>query len=341
MYVQPIIRACFALALLAGGGTPVLAHEHTANAVPQRIDNEDIRWQNWLRELRTEALNKGISQATLEAALRDIKPVKRVVELDRSQPEFKLTLSEYLKRVVSPARIKEARAKLNANRALLSRISATYGVQPRFLVALWGIESNFGRTTGGFDVIPALATLAYDGRRSAFFRKQLFHALTIIDEGHVTPEKMRGSWAGAMGQTQFMPSTFTSYAVDFDDDGRRDVWGSRADALASGANYLKRVGWNDNLTWGREVRLPPGFNTDLAGRDKGGKTLATWQKLGVRRLDGRDLPQRDIKASLIIPDDDAQRAFLAYDNYQALLKWNRSNYFVIAVGMIADALKEP
>ncbi len=308
-------------------------------SVQPTIMPEEKGWQSWLANLRAEALEKGIKPTTLDV-LNDLKPIPRVIELDRAQPEFKLTLAEYLKRVASPTRIRQAREKLQANRTLLSRIESLYGVQPRFLVALWGVETNFGAISGGFDVIPALATLAYDGRRSAFFRDQLFDALTILDKGHITADRMRGSWAGAMGQTQFMPSTFVNYAVDFDDDGRRDLWGSHADALASGAHYLKNVGWSDDLTWGREVSLPDDFDAQWAGREsEKARSLAEWQALGVRRLDGRDLPQRDIRGSIVLPEGMGKRAFLIYDNYRALLKWNRSNFFAIAVGTIADHLK--
>ncbi len=310
-------------------------------SAPPTVMPEEKEWQSWLAGLRAEALEKGIKPATLEA-LNGLKPIPRVIELDRAQPEFKLTLSQYLNRVASPTRMRQAREKLQANRDLLLRIESLYGVQPRFLVALWGVETNFGGISGGFDVIPALATLAYDGRRSEFFRKQLFNALTILDQGHITADKMLGSWAGAMGQTQFMPSTFVGYAVDFDGDGRRDLWGSHADALASGAHYLKNVGWNNDLTWGREVSLPADFDPHQAGlKPEKARSLAEWHALGVRRLNGHHLPQRDIKGFIVLPEGEepGKRAFLVYDNYQALLKWNRSNFFAIAVGMIADSLK--
>ena len=214
----------------------------------------DERFSAWLAELRAEALERGISAETLDAALTGIEPIPRIIELDRDQPEFKLTFAEYLERVVPQARIDRARARLEENRNLLGATATKYRVQPRFIVALWGIESDFGRNTGGFPVVSALATLAFDGRRSAYFRTELLNALEILDAGHIAPERMTGSWAGAMGQGQFMPTTFVGFAVDADGDGRRDIWDTRADVFASIANYLAGLDWHDDQTWGREVR---------------------------------------------------------------------------------------
>lgn len=292
----------------------------------------------WLADLRAEAAGRGISAATLDAALAGVEPLPRVVELDRNQPEFTLTLDQYLARVVSDRRVEVGRAKLRENAALLGRVAARYGVQPRFLVALWGIETDFGRLTGGFNVVQALVTLAYDGRRSAYFRGELLDALAILEAGHVRPEAMVGSWAGAMGQTQFMPSSFRRFAVDFDGDGRADLWQSRPDVFASAANYLSRSGWTDGLTWGREAHLPEGFDPALLGLETR-KPLSGWQALGVRRADGRDLPKSpDLEASLVAPDGPKGRVFLVYGNYRVILTWNRSHLFGIAVGTLADRL---
>ncbi|MAD54758.1 MAG: lytic transglycosylase, partial [Idiomarinaceae bacterium] len=204
-----------------------------------------------------------------------------------------------------------------------------------------GIETNFGSYTGGFDVVSALTTLAFDGRREAFFKKQLWQALTIIQDGHIEPEQMKGSWAGAMGQTQFMPSSFMSYAIDYDGDGKKDIWNSYGDVFASAANYLSSVGWRDDVTWGRQVQLPEQFDTSLAGLDTK-RRLAEWQKLGITRMDGSPLPQRDdIEASIVIPDDKEGRVYLAYANYDALMRWNRSHYFVAAVGYLSDRIRFP
>jgi membrane-bound lytic murein transglycosylase B len=260
-----------------------------------------------------------------------------VVELDRRQPEFTLTLEQYLSRVVSERRVRKGRQRLVKHREILREVSAKFGVQPRFILALWGIETDYGRLKGGFSVIPALATLAYDGRRSAYFRKELFNALTIIDQGHITAENMIGSWAGAMGQNQFMPSSFLRYAVDYDGDGRRDIWTNTKDVFASTANYLHRVGWRDDQTWGRAVRIPDGFDPGLLGL-KVKKALAEWQALGVRRSDGTDLPSRNLTASLVRPGKDKGPVFVVYGNYRAILKWNRAHFFATAVGQLADRI---
>jgi membrane-bound lytic murein transglycosylase B len=214
-------------------------------------------------------------------------------------------------------------------------------VPARFIVALWGIETGFGRNTGGMPVISALATLAYDGRRPAYFRGELLNALTILDQGHITPSLMVGSWAGAMGQCQFMPSTFLKFAVDWDGDGRRDIWTNRADALASAANYLSSEGWTTTLGWGRPVRLPPGLSPARLGLDTV-KSLDEWARLGVRAADGKPLPRREVQASIVIAESPkgsgAGPAFLVYDNFRTLMKWNRSIFFALAAGHLADRI---
>ncbi len=305
---------------------------------------QDQSFGDWLVELRAEASSKGISDATLDAALNGIAPIPRVIELDRKQPEFTLTFSQYLDRVVPQSRKDRARARYNKHQDLLEMIGKKYGVQPRFVVALWGIETDFGRVLGGFDVIPALATLAHDGRRSAFFRKELLDALTIIDKGHVSADNMKGSWAGAMGQSQFMPSSFRRYAQDYDGDGRQDIWGTQGDVFASAANYLKGSGWRDDITWGREVSLPDTGAASPANAmnlhdSKTWKKLSEWSALGIRKADGTALPGRDLKSRLVLPDGADGRAYLVYANYEAILKWNRSNYFAIAVGTLSDSLR--
>lgn len=307
----------------------------------------------WLKELRTEAENSGIRAEILDAALTGIEPIPRVVELDRRQPEFTMTFEEYLGKIVPESRIRKGRAMLNENRAVLEKIGKKYGVQPRFIVALWGIETGYGRHTGGFSVVASLATLAYDGRRSAYFRKELLNALRILNEGHVSPKAMTGSWAGAMGQCQFMPSSFLSFAVDENGDDRRDIWTTKADVFGSAANYLAKSGWNGDQTWGRRIRLPQGFDLQLATLDVI-KPLSEWQDLGVRRDDGQDLPTRPLPASLVLPNGEkapegvghgkdgwagtSGAAYLVYDNYRTTLKWNRSTFFAIAVGYLADGI---
>ncbi len=298
---------------------------------------ETPSFSHWLEGLRQEAAARGIRSSTLDAALRGIEPIARVIELDRKQPEFTLTFRQYMDRVVPRARVEKGRQRLRENRALLEEVGRKYGVQPRFLVAFWGIETDFGRLTGGFRVIPALATLAYDGRRSAYFRRELLDALEILDQGHIALPKMVGSWAGAMGQNQFMPSSFVTFAVDYDGDGRKDIWNTKADIFASAANYLSRVGWKGDQTWGRPVRLPEGFDPGLVGL-KVRKHLSEWQRLGVRRADGGDLPKRELMASVVLAEGAGGPAFVVYDNYHAILKWNRSTFFALAVGSLAEQI---
>ncbi|WP_369743825.1 lytic transglycosylase domain-containing protein [Pseudidiomarina sp. PP-1MA] len=330
-----MIKACcsVAVALLMGlSATVAQANENEISA---------DGFAAYVAKLKQEALADGYAQSTLDTAFAEVKLYQRSVKADRNQPEFKLTLDTYLPRAVPEWKAKKAVEKYQEHRDLLEQIGAEYGVQPRFIVALWGIETNFGSFTGGQDVISALTTMAYEGRREAFFKKELWHALTIVEEQHIPIEQMRGSWAGAMGQTQFMPSSFMQYAVDYDGDGRKDIWGSMGDVFASAANYLKSVGWRDDVTWGRQVQLPDSFDASLASL-KTKKTLAEWQQLGVRRMDGSDLPQRDdIEASVVIPDDQQGRVYLAYANYDALMRWNRSHYFVAAVGYLSDRIRFP
>jgi membrane-bound lytic murein transglycosylase B len=299
----------------------------------------DVDFATWLAGIRKDALERGIRPVTLDHALSGLSPIPRVLELDHVQPERTLGFEEYLTRVVNPPRVEAARRRFAENRATLGEIGAKYGVQPRFIVALWGIESDFGRSTGGFPVVGALATLAYDGRRAEFFRGELMAALKIIDEGDVTPEAMTGSWAGAMGQSQFMPSSFLTYAVDYRGDGRRDIWTNRDDVFASIANYLAKCGWHGDQNWGRAVRLPPGFDPALAGLAIQ-KPLAEWRRLGIRRADGGALPVTSINASLILPSGADGPAELVYDNFRTVLKWNNSLFFASAVGSLADRIEE-
>ncbi|WP_305046989.1 lytic murein transglycosylase [Geoalkalibacter sp.] len=307
------------------------------SVVPVRAAQDFSRW---LEDMRAEALAAGIAPALLEEAFFGLEPLERVIELDRRQPEFTQRFDDYVTRRVTEARIARGRELLKLHAATLERVSRQYGVPPRVLVALWGIESNYGQNTGSFSVIQALATLAFEGRRGDYFRGELLQALRIVEAGHIPLTNMTGSWAGAMGQPQFMPSTFRGYAVDGDGDGRIDIWRSVPDVLASAANYLSRMGWRADQTWGRPVRLPKGFDARHAGLDTR-KSLAQWQKLGVRRLDGSALPVRDLQASLLLPEGVGGPAYLIYDNFRVLLRWNRSNAFAVTVGTLADRLASP
>ena len=224
---------------------------------------------------------------------------------------------------------------------VLEKIATEYGVQKRFIVALWGNESNFGRIQGKVPVLSALSTLAFEGRREALFRKQFFAALQILQEGHAQLDTFKGSWAGAMGQSQFLPTSFLTYAVDYDGDGKKDIWQSQEDVFASIANYLAKEGWRDDQTWGREVFLPDNELAKLAGLDKrAAKSLLVWQELGVRKIDQSDLPKVDLQANLIMPDGAPGRAYLVYNNFQTLMKWNRSSYFGISVAYLSERIKK-
>jgi len=294
-------------------------------------------FQPWLEGLRKDALAEGVSAQTLNQALAGLAPDAEVIKRDRRQPEFTLTFWRYLNNAVSERRIERARSLMTTHRPLLEEVRRKYGVQPRFLVAFWGLESNFGDYTGGFPVVRSLATLAHDPRRSRFFRRQLLDALKILDEGHIPLESMMGSWAGAMGQVQFIPSTFRAFAVDHDGDGRRDLWNSLPDIFASAANYLSSEGWKGDETWGREIKLPGGFDWNLTEPGTK-KPLAEWQKLGVRRADGGDLPRADMSGAIVLPAGHQGPAFLVYGNFRTTMIWNRSTLYALAIGHLADRI---
>jgi membrane-bound lytic murein transglycosylase B len=293
----------------------------------------------WLRDMRLDASRQGISQNTINATLYNIQPILRVIELDRKQPEGKKTFAQYREMIVNQTRINKGRQMIREHYTALQAVENQYGVPKEFIVALWGIETNYGSNTGGFDVVTALATLAWEGRRADFFRKELINALKIVDAGHISATNMKGSWAGAMGQNQFMPSSFHAFAVDGNGDGRRDIWGTKEDIFASTANYLKKNGWITGQRWGRRVLLPRGFSEDLVST-KLRKPLSYWDNLGVRKIDGTPLPKEDMMASIVAPDGVGGEAFIVYNNYQTIMDWNRSTYFATSVGLLADRLAQ-
>lgn len=294
-------------------------------------------FSTWLDGLRQEASKRGVSEATLDATLSKAAPIDRVLELQERQPESTMSWAEYSRRVVTQDRVDRGQKKLRAQQALLDSIAGIYGVQPRFLVALWGVESDFGTHTGNMDAVSALATLAWGGRRSSYFRSELLQLLLAVDSGYATATGLNSSWAGALGQCQFMPSNFRRFAVDFDNDGIRDIWGSTPDVLATMARFLQHLGWKDDETWGRPVQLPAGFDSRLAGSETKMR-LGRWNELGVRRLNGDSLPGRNLWATLILPDGPTGEAFLVYDNFFTLMRWNRSYHFALSVGTLSDQL---
>jgi membrane-bound lytic murein transglycosylase B len=294
-------------------------------------------FSSFLFAVGREAAAQGVRPATVDLALRYAQYLPHVIELDRHQPEQLLTFTQYLQKTVSPQRVENARRALYDNWGLLTAVYRRYAVDPRFIVALWGMESDFGKITGNYLVVASLATLGFDGRRGSYFRGELISALRIIDAGNIGPGNMTGSWAGAMGQCQFMPSTFLHYAVDFDGEGRRDIWNDRADVLGSIANFLAHLGWRNGQSWGRPVLLPTGFDTRWSGLEVRRPT-GEWSRLGVRSIDARPLDAYDIEASLVIPDGADGPALLVYDNFRTIMRWNKSTYFAGAVGYLADAM---
>jgi membrane-bound lytic murein transglycosylase B len=308
---------------------PVLA------ALPARAQGAGAgNFQTFLAGVRAEARKAGVSAATLDRAFAGIQPNPKVIELDRKQPEFTMTWEQYRTRVISDQRIVDGKAAVRANAGLLQSIKARFGVDPRVIVGIWGLESNYGTKTGGFHVIEALATLAWEGRRASFFRSELMAALKILEAGDITPARMTGSYAGAMGQPQFMPTSFVRLAVDFDGDGKRDIWTNKADALGSIANYLSKSGWKDGETWGQEVVLPANFPGG-GGRDLR-KPVSEWLSMGVRPAGGQVRAQPGAPAAVITPDGVGGQAFFAFANFAAIRRYNPSDFYATAVGLIGD-----
>ncbi len=291
-------------------------------------------FDHFLEGVRADGRRAGISPATMNRAFAGLRPNPRVLELDRFQPEGPgLTWEEYRGKIVSPTRIENGRRAFAENRRLLDDVAARFRVSPRAVVAIWGMETNYGANTGGFGVVEALATLAWDGRRSAYFRSELLAALRVLDSGHIPPERMRGSWAGAMGQPQFMPSNFERLAVDFDGDGRRDIWDSSADALGSIGHYLSRHGWREGEPWGFEVQPPgpvDGYGTDAK------RPLRDWARLGFRRIDGGPLPGGEVEMGLVQPNRSAGQVFLGGHNLRVIRRYNPPVNYGLAVGLLSD-----
>jgi len=334
-------RGATALALLLATA-PAAAQEPEA-ASPRPAFTE------WLAGVRAEALTRGIREEIVDAALADVvEPQPVILERDRAQAEVVFSLEKYVSRRLTAKLIRSGRDAYAANRTLLEKVAERYGVPSRIIVAIWGIESNYGRFSGVRPAVPALATLAWDPRRANFFRGELFNALEIVNRGDIDLPRLRGSWAGAMGQVQFMPSSYLKFAEDFDGDGRRDIWSNSADVFASIANYLRGHGWTADQAWGREVKVTPAVRrritddvpqrsgTCAAMRNMAGPLpLARWQALGVRLPGGAALPKRDLAAALVSGDT---RHFLVYSNYDALLEYNCAHSYAISVALLGDAI---
>lgn len=291
-----------------------------------------------LTSLQTQARDAGVSETILREVVPGLQQQERVISLDRSQPEFLQTFAEYLALRVTPERVERGRALLAEHQSFLLDLQQQYGVPPQYLVAFWGLETNYGGYLGRMPTLDSLATLACDARRSEFFSSEFIAALQLMQRESLQPDDMQGSWAGAVGHTQFMPSSYLRYAVDGDGDGRIDLWRSRQDALASGANYLQSLGWEPGLRWGREVRLPADFPFQLAGRRDQRRPLSEWAGHGVARSDGGRLPDVAVDAALLVPAGHLGPAFLIYRNFDVIMRWNRSELYAIAVGHLADRI---
>jgi membrane-bound lytic murein transglycosylase B len=328
--------------------TPAEAAAATPTVPTPTPPPHDPAFAAWLAALRGDALAAGIRPATVDAAFATIVAQPVVLERDRSQAEFTLTLGQYVDRRLTPALLRLARDHARREQRLLARVERAHKVPKSILVSVWGLESNFGRFAGVRPTVPVLATLAYDGRRAALFRGELLNALRIVDRGDIELERLKGSWAGAMGQPQFLPSSYLKFAQDFDGDGRRDIWTSLPDVLASIANYMASNGWAKGESWGRRVKLPPDFDARLGAkaplRSEGCRAvrqltepmlLNEWRAVGVRTAKGAPLPRAARAASLLRVD---QETFLVYRNYETLLTYNCAHSYAIAVGLLADRL---
>ncbi|MGP0125017.1 lytic murein transglycosylase [Pseudomonas bubulae] len=347
--MRQLIAASSVILLVACAEKPTAADAQTLPVIPpapavissapvQGTDTTLVQpaqsFSEWQADFRTQALKAGINPQVFDNAFAGITPDMSVIKADRSQPEFSRPVWEYLDGALSPLRVRNGQRLLEQNAELLSRIEQRYGVDRQALVSVWGMESNFGSFQGNKSVIRSLATLAYEGRRPEFAQSQLIAALKIIQEGDISPDKMLGSWAGAMGQTQFIPTTYETHAVDFDGDGRRDIWNSSADALASTAHYLQSSGWKQGQPWGFEVTLPAGFDYALAdGAVK--KSVAEWQQLGVK-VPANAADSQQLNATLLLPAGYRGPAFLVLDNFRAILRYNNSSSYALAVGLLSQ-----
>ena len=320
------------------GQRPMAVPQMQGGARLTEVAASDAGLERWIAGFRARALARGIGAATFERAFQGVRYNPEVIGKDRNQSEFTKTIWDYLDSAVSDKRLTNGQKALRQHRRLLERIEATYGVDKEVVVAVWGMESSYGEFRGNHPLIEALATLAYDGRRGSFFEQQLQAALQIVQNGDVSPARMTGSWAGAMGHTQFIPTSYLAFAVDFTGDGKRDIWSDDpSDALASTAAYLARSGWQQGRPWGLEVQLPQGFDYAQTGK-KNRKSVADWQALGVRTADGGRLPDHGA-ASLLLPAGARGAAFLIFRNFTAIERYNAADAYVIGVGHLADRLK--
>jgi len=293
-------------------------------------------WKDWVADVRTEALAQGISPTLFDEAFAGIhEPSRQIKGFMHSQPEHRLTFMKYRSSRADNYRIAIGRKEYKKNKEVLEAVAERFGVNPCFIVSFWGMETSYGTYMGNFPVIKALATLAYDSKRQDFFRKELFIALRILNEGHVDLQDFKGEWAGASGQPQFLPSSWIKYAVDYDGDGRKDIWKSKPDTFASIANYMKQNGWQTGEPWAIQVKLPSKFDMKLEGKNNM-KAVSDWNRLGVRTESGQPLPYQNMQASIVQPLGGP--TFLTFPNYKMILRYNNSIYYAGAIGYMADKI---
>jgi len=318
MYKYPVILFCMLLC-------------------PNMAAAQDAEFAQCLSGLQHRARSEKLSIHVVDEVMAELKQQQRVIELDRSQPEFTQTFADYFNQRVTDERIERGQELLKQYEPFLADLTRKYGVPGRYLVAFWGLETNFGSYLGNMPTLDSLATLACDERRSEFFTNELMQALALLERESLSPAEMRGSWAGAVGHTQFMPSAYRRYAIDGDGDGHANLWRSKRDALASSANFLLNLGWQKGERWGREILLPEKFPYDKTGLNNS-QPVAYWRDLGVRFANGRPIPEIDLEASVLVPAGHTGPAFLVYPNFQVILRWNRSEYYALAVGLLADRM---
>ena len=307
-------------------------------AVSAPVAADEVAFKSCVADLRGEAIRQGVREEVFDAQIADLAPDMAVLGFLDAQPEFVTPIWDYLAALVDEERVTDGTAMLSEWKTVLERVEAEYGIDRATVVAVWGVESNYGRNFGSRPLLSSLSTLSCFGRRQAFFRGEFITTLKIVQEGHVAPERLTGSWAGAFGHTQFMPSTFMRLAVDFDGDGRRDLVDSVPDALASTANFLKRAGWRSDLPWGFEVGLPAGMKVSDAGR-KNKRAVSEWVARGVKRLDGRPMPAAGTQAALLLPAGEAGPAFLITRNFDALYSYNAAESYGLAIAHLSDRLR--
>ncbi len=291
-----------------------------------------------IERLQQQARDAGVSDNTTINILGHVKPLPKILSYDRNQPEFVQTFTGYFSKRVTNWRVNKGREKLAEHREFLSTLTQQYGVPSHYLISFWGLETNFGGIKGKIPTIAALTTLACDKRRSTYFSGELVQALLLLERENLDPKQMIGSWAGAMGHTQFMPTAYMKYAKDGDADGKIDLWNNELDALASAANFLQNLGWKTGFRWGREVLLPEGFNYQLAGKTQP-QPLSFWSEQKVTQVSGKTLGDSNLEAALLIPAGHTGSAFMIYANFDVILRWNNSEYYGIAVGHLADRIK--